>query len=104
MRGGRETVDAAQDDMRAFGLPEDAVEGLQGVETCFEVEPENWQTMQVWMWVQTQWRVGVNGRIGLDYTAVDVVMRRLNVRDEDGVIFTGLQVMEIAALSKLHEE
>ena len=56
------------------------------------------------MRVQTQWRVsGMGGAVGLDYQAVDVVMRRLRIEDGDGELFAGLQVMEIAALKALKD-
>jgi hypothetical protein len=50
------------------------------------------------MHVQTQWRTGFDGPVGLDYTAVDVALRRLRIEDEDGALFAGLQVMEFTAL------
>lgn len=42
--------------------------------------------------------------VGLDYTAVDVAMRRLRLDDPDGQLFEGLQVMEHAALRVLHRD
>lgn len=54
--------------------------------------------MLTWLRVQTQWRQSFGGPIGLDYSAVDVVLRRLKICDEDGEIFAGLQVMEFGAL------
>lgn len=77
---------------------------LRNDEREFDVEPEAWPTVQAWMRVQTQWRVaGMGGLIGLDYGAVDVVMRRLRIADDDGEIFSGLQVMEAAALLALKD-
>lgn len=54
-----------------------------------------------WLRVQTQWRTGPSGVIGLDYTAVDVVLRRNKAGDE---VFDGLQIMERAALRELAKE
>jgi hypothetical protein len=87
--------------MRAFGVPEEDVRALEGDENEFEVEPDNWPAVVLWMACQTQWRSAGAGRYGLDYTAVDVVMRRRGMADEDGTAFAGLQVMEIAALGEM---
>lgn len=65
--------------------------------------PENWPIVELWMRVQTQWRSSGFGPTGLDYGAVDVVMRRLRIDDPDGELFEGLQVMEIEALKVLRE-
>lgn len=82
-------------------MPEEWREGLQNDEQEFPIEPDNWLTVQTWMRVQTQWRHGFGGPVGLDYTAVDVVLRRFRIADEDGEVFAGLQVMEFAALKTM---
>lgn len=94
-------VDEAQDDMRAFGIGEEDVQQLEGTEGDFEIEADNWPVIEVWMVCQTQWRVSMNGRCGLDYVALDVVMRRMGVDDASGAIFAGVQVMEFAVLEQL---
>lgn len=66
------------------------------------VEPEAWPVVQIWLRVQTQWRVaGMGGAIGLDYPAVFGVMDRARIDDNDGELFAGVQVMEVAALRAL---
>lgn len=70
----------------------------------FEVFPENWPVVDLFLRLQTQWRfTGMGVAAGLDYTAVDVVMRRLRIEDLDGSIFAGLQVMEVAALNAVRD-
>lgn len=73
---------------------------LPTVET-FEVMAQNATSFRVWMAVQTQWRVvaGLGGIawLGLDYTAVDVVLRRSAVESADEV-FADLMEMEAEAL------
>lgn len=49
------------------------------------------------MRLQTQWRTGYEGLIGLDYNAVSVVFNLLELNNRQE-IFDGLQVMEFAAL------
>lgn len=99
MRGGRADNSEALADLDGFGgAPAEWAQGLENDEQEFEIEPDNWNTVQTWLHVQTQWRHGFGGATGLDYTAVDVAMRRLRIEDEDGGIFAGLQVMEYGAL------
>lgn len=62
--------------------------------------PQNWDTVRVWLACETQWRVLVrpNGAavwLGLDYPAVDVVLRRMDLGND---VFADLQLMERAAL------
>lgn len=47
----------------------------------------------------TQWRVGAAGATGLDYAALPVVMRLMNVPPgERAHVFEGVRVMEEAVL------
>lgn len=69
------------------------------------IDPDCWPTVLLFLRVQTQWRQGgMGGAIGLDYTAVDVVMRRARIEDPDGELFEGLQIMETAALKIMSRE
>ena len=67
----------------------------------FEVLPEAWPVVQLFLRVQTQWRTGPGGFVGLDYQAVFSVMERLKIQDDDGELFAGLQIMEAVALNTL---
>lgn len=49
---------------------------------------------------QTQWRMGFSGPTGLDYNAVEILLRRFPVSNETEV-FEGLQLMEGAALKAM---
>lgn len=53
-----------------------------------------------WRWLET--RTGPI-RLGLDYPAVDVVLRRRTLADPDGV-FDDIQIMERAALKIFREK
>jgi hypothetical protein len=65
-----------------------------------EVWPENWQALQLFARLSTQWRVGMNGPGGLSYEAAYPLMDRLQLsQDELGQLFADLQVMEQAALT-----
>ena len=59
---------------------------------------QNWDTVRVFMAVQTQWRYGPSGHpTGLDYAGVRVAVMGLGLRFKD--VFAGLQVMEAEVLS-----
>ena len=52
---------------------------------------------------QTQWRVGVSGIIGLDYTSV-LEMIKLYLVEDTVAMLENIQIMEAAALQALNKE
>ena len=52
---------------------------------------------------QTQWRVGISGIIGLDYTSV-IEMIKLYLVEDTVAMLVNLQIMEAAALQALNKE
>ena len=68
-----------------------------------QVWADNWPAVTVFLALATQWRVllGMGGLVwlGLDYAAVDVVMRRLAVPEG---AFADIRIMEAAALPILN--
>lgn len=82
-----------------------AAEVPQG-DGAIEIMQVNADTMRVWLGCTTQWRaaVGLAGLVwlGLDYAAVDVVLRRLAPENPD-TVFADIQVMEDAALEAFAE-
>ena len=73
---------------------------------AFEVMAQNAGAIRAWLAVETQWRVaaGLGGIVwlGLDYTAADVVLRRLPIDGADQV-FAHLMTMETEALAVFRE-
>ena len=71
-------------------------------EEDFEVWPENWSTVRLFLACGTQWRASATMAgfvwVGLDYTAVEVVARGRRLP----VDFEALQTMESAALAVLN--
>jgi hypothetical protein len=65
---------------------------------AFEVLPENWEAVQMFVRCQTQWRTSMAGLIGLDYGAVEWLLRLYGVEDPRSVL-EDLQIMEAAVLS-----
>lgn len=76
------------------------------VQEAFEVMLANADAITAWLACETQWRLlsrpERNQWLGLDYPAVDTVLRRLQFADPDAV-FRDLQVMEGAALDTFQE-
>lgn len=73
------------------------VEEASGEEV--KVWPDNVPTLNVFVAMSTQWRVGYNGATGLDYAALPVVEDRVGIRAD----FDGLRAMEEAALAQMAE-
>lgn len=78
----------------------------------FEVWPENWNAVQLFLAVTSQWRKTVIATMskvivrydGFDYPAVEAVMRIHNVpKAERAEMFRSLQVMEVAAATAMNE-
>lgn len=52
----------------------------------------------------TQWRLGIKGPSGIDYSVLPVVMDLHNINQQDRTqLFADLQVMESAALEQMRE-
>lgn len=86
------------DDAKAFGVAIDEPEEP----VAFEVWPENWEAVQMFLRVQTQWRTSMGGLLGLDYGAVSWLFRLYAIQDERSTL-EALQVMEAAALATINE-
>jgi hypothetical protein len=70
----------------------------------FEVWPDNWQALDVFMSMGTQWRVGVSGATGLDYGVLrDVMALRRVPKAEQAELFDWLRLMEGEALGQMRE-
>lgn len=65
--------------------------------------PENWPALQLFIRCQTQWRIGVNGRAGLDYGAI-IAMANLYQTPDLPRVMDDLQIMEAEILVQLSKE
>ncbi len=64
----------------------------------FEVWEENWPALEMWLRVCTQWRVGMNGPVGLDYNVLQWMFQLYEIRNPKELL-DDLQIMETAALN-----
>lgn len=70
-----------------------------------EVWPCCWPAVSVMAAMQTQWRVAMGGRFGLDYNVLPFVLETNEVpRDQWRLVFADLRVMEEEALSIFQED
>jgi hypothetical protein len=70
-----------------------------------EVWPENWPAFQLFCQLQTQWRAGAAGLIGLDYNTLYRKLDRLHLTDQQYEDWEAdIQTMEYAALAVMNEE
>lgn len=81
--------------MAAFGMtPEDYEQ-----EDIISLWPDNWLSFGVFAGMSTQWRIGASGVIGLDYNALNTVMKLKGVKKKQRKkVFNDVQVMEAEAL------
>jgi Phage related hypothetical protein (DUF1799) len=64
--------------------------------------PENVDTFNLWCQLQTQWRIGMSGATGLDYTAVTAYLRDIaGIKKKDlPERFAEIRAMEVATLNE----
>ena len=72
------------------------------MEKDFYVYRENWEAVMLFLKVQTQWRVGMGGIIGLDYTSV-IEMIKLYT-DKPIYLMESIQVIEASILKTISKE
>lgn len=89
----------------AMGAPPEMFDGLRQ-STEVEIFPCNWKTIECFIDLQTQWRTGMSGATGLDYTAVSMVLdlREILKPKKRREVFDGIRVMESAALELWAEQ
>jgi hypothetical protein len=69
-----------------------------------ELWQENWPAIQLFRNNATQWRVGMGGPVGLDYTVLfHEIDRRNLLPDEYDDLMGCIRVIEEAALKHLHK-
>lgn len=85
--------------MRSLGLT------LDDLEDTVEILPDCAAAVDVFLAMATQWRTGMAGATGLDYSAVPVVLRLYGVPAKDRAdVFDDLRVMEAEALKVMGEQ
>ena len=96
---GSTVIDKTAEDDAVLGITTEKKE----VDDNFYVYSQNWETVQMFLRCQTQWRVGISGIIGLDYTSV-IEMIKLYLVEDTVAMLENLQIMEAAALQVINKE
>lgn len=91
-------IDESADDAAAFGIVLPDLE--QADENCL-IWPEAWSAVELFLKVQTQWRGGASGIIGLDYTSVRWVMQLYEAGDQRELL-EDLQVIEARVIETVN--
>jgi hypothetical protein len=73
---------------------------LESVEQHCEIWDDNWETVMMFVRMSTQWNTSMAGMTGLNYPSLEWLCKLYSVKDPV-VLFEGIQVMEMAALSVL---
>ena len=86
---------------------DDAVLGIKGekkeVDKNFYVLSQNWIYIEMFLRCQTQWRVGMSGIIGLDYTSVLEMIKLYGIEDSV-VMIEKIQIIESGALQAMNKQ
>jgi len=87
--------------LKDWGLPVSQYADMFSV----EVWPENWTAWRLFEALQTQWRVGAGGVVGLDYGVLADELRAREIPHEDhDRLRTEVRIMEAAALQEIYAE
>lgn len=77
---------------------------LSDLDSAFEVWPDNMDAVNTFTAMSTQWRTGMAGATGLDYSALPPVLELTGIeRAAWPDTFEGVRVMEIEALKMMSE-
>lgn len=88
----------SESELQAIGLEREDVTD----NSDFEVWPENWLPFQIFNDVATQWRTSGGGPTGLDYGAVEWVMKLRTVPKKQRLgVLTSIRIMEASALDQI---
>ena len=87
--------------MQGWGLPVGQYAPMFNV----EVWPENWTAWTLFDALQTQWRAGAGGVVGLDYSVLADELHAREIPHEDHEqLRAEVRVMECAALQEIYAE
>lgn len=87
--------------LKGWGLPANLYAEMFNV----EVWPENWTAWSLFDALQTQWRAGAGGVVGLDYGVLADELRAREIpHEEHDRLRAEVRVMEAAALQEIYAE
>ena len=81
--------------------------GIAAVQAAKPVElwPENERAINLFTTLSTQWRIGMNGATGLDYSPFFARMDRMRLSDDDyEILFDDIRIIESEALQIMNKK
>lgn len=94
--------DETESDLEKFGAPKDLID-KNPEEDFFEVEPDAWPAVEIFLKLQTQWIPNPAGGImGLNYVAVSFVFDVYKIENRAEML-EDLRMIELGVLSKIKE-
>lgn len=87
--------------LEAMGLPA-GIKSFEEQQPCL-VWAKNWKTVELFIALSTQWRVGMNGATGLDYSAIAPTAAAMGIRLTPSR-FEGVRAMERVALEAMRAQ
>lgn len=102
---GAESYEDAIEDLRRLNAPEEVIEELvaQQSGSDFEVFPDNWPVIEMFLRVQTQWRATYGSYYGLDYNSLFLMFDTYQVEDRRSML-EDIQIIERSVITALNEE
>lgn len=92
-------IEDLDDALAAFGLVRDGAVDVDEGEVY--LWPENRDAWGLWLALQTQWRTGMAGATGLDYTALQATLGLMGIKKKLWPeLFQLIRAMEIATLDE----
>jgi len=99
--GDRIIDETAEDDAVLFNQPIEKKED----EKIFEVLPCNWESIKIFLNIQTQWRIDQGVIYGLDYNAVAFIFKLKKKKIKKPLeILADLQVLEAKIVETLNKD
>ena len=91
-----------QDDAKAFGIE---IPKSPEVKDEFEVWECNWETVYMFLQMQTQWNAAVGGYVGLKYEVLLMAGGLFDLYNIENrlEVLQGLQIMEATALKEVNK-
>lgn len=74
------------------------------LEETIELWPDTWPGFTLFEAMSTQWRTGMGGAIGLDYSVLPMVAKYMDIAEENmPLAFNDIRTMEAEVLKKMAE-
>ena len=96
--------DSSASDLEIFKAPTAVIDAARPKNNDFEVFPENWDVVEMFLRLSTQWVfAGMGSIVGLNYRSIEFLFKIYNVDDKKGM-FEDIRIIEAGALNYIREQ